>query len=522
MLEHAKLSDRLNFSMHSFVRQQWGSDLSRERWQPQIDAARKTYQSIEIASVARGVRRAARRTISPTRLEAVANEVGAMGLTVTPIVNVVPNRAGYRAKLEYAKANEPFDVSCVIARDDDGKLFLEASRAHDDDTIGELLGIPACCRAFFKEIWHRQKMIDTTWPMARTSSFATNNEVIVSAEPETNVLLRWLGVRMVPHLPCSFDCRKSIRLARRLAQVAIQEGQGAGVAGAWEMLSWPMEWSSLHGIAEVRTPVFKIAFDTDPTGRLHRVQLRGIQYPEDAERGLRFPYLNANAPKRSRQLKGPQIPLQDANHANNSEPGTGTHSPVDYASIAWEKEHEENGFANTSAMLFAHLELLNSLDPIIDGVEGTIVDLGCGTGELLRCLGAGKTNVTLVGVDSDERKIARATAKLGQVARLYTGDYLNEKGAWLDDDHALVIGTMALLQSKQRMEACMRVISRAQIAVFYYYRGYKGDVVECVNRLKVNVASMAGKTLTRLSEQILVVHDKDIAVPYLHSFRHDI
>jgi hypothetical protein len=293
--ERGMLLDRLAFNLPPFVRQQWANDQSRERWHPQIAAARKAIQRVEILSVARGVRRAARRTTSPAQLETLRNEVAPLGLTVTPIVNVVPSRAGYRAKLEYAKANEPFDISCVIARNDDGRTFVEASRAHDDYTVGELLGIPVCCRAFFGEVWHRQKMIDTTWPMAWTSSTVTDDSIIVDSGPETNVLLRWLGVRLVLHLPCSFHCRGSIRFARRLAEVAIREGHGAGVTAAWQMLSWSMEWSALHGIPEVRTPVFKIAVDTDATGRRYLVQLRGRTCPEDAERGLRFPYLVAKA-----------------------------------------------------------------------------------------------------------------------------------------------------------------------------------------------------------------------------------
>jgi len=85
MHKDAVLVDRLNFSLPPFVRQQWASEVSRTRWQPQIAAARKAYQNLEVASVAQGVRRAARKIISPERMEAVANEVAPLGLTLTPI-----------------------------------------------------------------------------------------------------------------------------------------------------------------------------------------------------------------------------------------------------------------------------------------------------------------------------------------------------------------------------------------------------------------------------------------------------
>jgi hypothetical protein len=520
MLDRPALLDRLNFSLPPFVRQQWASELSRERWQPRINAARKAYQSLEIASVAGGVRRAARRIIPPARLESVANEIAPLGLTVTPIANVVPNRAGYRARLEYAKANEPFDVSCVIARNDDSRAFLEASRAHDDDTIGELLGIPACCRAFFSEVWHRQRMIDTTWPMALASSTVQDimdNSIIISAEPETNVMLRWLGIRLVPHLPCSFQCRESIRLARRLAEVAIREGHGAGVAGAWEILSWPMEWSALHGIAEVRTPIFKIAVDTDATGRHYRVQLRATRYPEDAERGLRFPYLDVNAPKKGGQLEHALVQLRGPENFEDAERGLRfPYLDVNDQNDGRKLEHAENGFPNASAMIFAHLKLLNVLDPIIDALDGSIADLGCGTGELLRSLGAGKKNVKLYGVDRDERKISRARAKLGLDAKLYAGNYLDENGPWLDERHALIVGTLALAESEERLNTCLRMISRTPIAVFYYYTGYRGDIAECVSRLEMVANSIIGKTLTQIGGQCWAIHDKNASLPSFH------
>lgn len=511
------LLDRLHFSIPPFVRQQWASERSREHWQPQIVAARKAYQRVEIASIVEGVRRAARKTVSPARLETMATEIAPFGLTITPIAKVIQNRGGYRARLEHAKANEAYDLSCVIAREEDGKIFLEASRAHNDDVVGELLGIPPCCRTFFSQVWHRQKMIDSTWPMAVASSAVVDNSIIVSAEPETNVLLRWLGIRLVPHLPCSFHCRESIRLARRLAEVAMRDGQGAGVTSAWEMLSWPMEWSSLHGIAEIRTPVFKIAVDTDATARHHLVQLRGTKYPEGAERGLRFPYLETKAQNNDAKVEHALVQLREVKFADSS--GQGLRSPYLNGSASndgEESEPAENGFSSTSAMLFAHLKLLNVIDPIIDGLEGSIIDLGCGTGELLRSLGAGKRDVKLYGVDRNQSKILRAKTKLGLAAKLYVGNYLDESGPWLDVRHALIVGTLAFVESEERLKTCRRLISQAPITVFYYHSGYRGDVPNYVSRLEMIANSLAGKALTQISAQCWAVHDIQISLPSLH------
>jgi hypothetical protein len=62
--------------------------------------------------------------------------------------------------------------------------------------------------------------------------------------------------------------------------------------GYWcrEILSWPAEWSSLHGIAEIRTPILKISTNTDAVDTTCVVRFLGSGYPEEGAFGLAFPY----------------------------------------------------------------------------------------------------------------------------------------------------------------------------------------------------------------------------------------
>ena len=62
------------------------------------------------------------------------------------------------------------------------------------------------------------------------------------------------------------------------------------MASLHAILDWPMEWSALHGIAEVRTPVFKLAMDTDASAATYVVRHHGRSYPEHGATGLVFPY----------------------------------------------------------------------------------------------------------------------------------------------------------------------------------------------------------------------------------------
>ena len=110
-------------------------------------------------------------------------------------------------------------------------------------------------------------MVDTTWPMALASAGASNGTraLAVSGPPEANILWRWMGVRAVPHLPCRFDCPATVELARRFLDVGREAGYREEMDWLVEILGWPVEWSALHGIAEVRTPILKVSTRTDAT-----------------------------------------------------------------------------------------------------------------------------------------------------------------------------------------------------------------------------------------------------------------
>ncbi|QWK20802.1 hypothetical protein [Thermus antranikianii] len=107
--------------------------------------------------------------------------------------------------------------------------------------------------------------------------------------PEVLPVLRYIGVRLVPHIPHSLRCEASRRMAQDWMALAREEGLGEEVDWAYEMLGWAMEWSVLHGIAEVRTPYFKVATNSIASKEKWTVRLEG-NVPEDAPRGLSYPY----------------------------------------------------------------------------------------------------------------------------------------------------------------------------------------------------------------------------------------
>jgi len=105
-----------------------------------------------------------------------------------------------------------------------------------------------------------------------------------------NPLLTALGLRATPHLPCSFFCKETERLATAYGELRAGAVAQSGPATLAAVLGWPMEWSSLHGIIEVTLPILKLCYDGDATATAYKVRLVGGALPEHAAQGLAFPH----------------------------------------------------------------------------------------------------------------------------------------------------------------------------------------------------------------------------------------
>jgi len=112
-------------------------------------------------------------------------------------------------------------------------------------------------------------------------------------------LLWWaLGIGLAGHLPCTPGCdRGAAQVARRRAAA-----EGAGVPdldALDELLSWPVEWTALHGIAELRIPLARLTYPTAYTAGRLTVRLHRPAYPADGPSGLHFPYRRPRPPRQA-------------------------------------------------------------------------------------------------------------------------------------------------------------------------------------------------------------------------------
>ncbi|WP_018634231.1 hypothetical protein [Neomegalonema perideroedes] len=85
-----------------------------------------------------------------------------------------------------------------------------------DSVVGEVLGFPPCCQAFFTENWPKavaERQGDLA-PLVLEASRAAG--LSGPYDWRLNLFARYFGAEILSHFPCRFDCAASLTQARRL------------------------------------------------------------------------------------------------------------------------------------------------------------------------------------------------------------------------------------------------------------------------------------------------------------------
>jgi len=294
----SRADTRLSFRLPEITRYAWVSDAARSMWEPRFEQIKAVWAHVELASVSRGQRPACVRLVHPGVLHESTPDPALAGLELAPIGAVAMSDSPYVAGVASPVEGQPYAMQVAVASTmQDAAALAEVWTRGDQARIGDLLGYPSCCAEFFEKTWVQEGWLDSTWPMTLASTFDSAEAVDDEFERQVagpagcNILLRWLGLRAVPHLPCGFDCVATNQFAKSLRFVANDEGFGAEFDLLHEILGWPVEWSALHGVAIVKTPVVTVTTTTDATAGRLRVRRSGDgRLPEYAARGLRFPF----------------------------------------------------------------------------------------------------------------------------------------------------------------------------------------------------------------------------------------
>lgn len=413
--------DRLAFQLPDFTRIAWVGDAAREVWEPRLQRITRAWFAAEWETVAAGHRRCAVIPTSPERLPELAAKWLEHDLTALPL-ELQGATGTYASTSASPVVGQPFSLRVVVGRVADLRTFKRAWDENDHASIAALLGYPECCYDFFRRVWVEDGLVDTTWPMATSTSAAPPGarEVQVEGPFEANILWRWMGVRAVAHLPCRFDCKATERVARSFREVALRAGREDEMTWVEDILRWPIEWSALHGIAEVLTPVLKVTTRTDATAGRYAVRRDGDRYPAEGAQGVRFPYSRPSPRRRRPGLNGDGLPA-DAGAGPEARRGAHQGRALD------------NGFATTVEMDAAHEPIVALARATLAGAAGLVLDLGCGDGTLLEKIVATNPRLRPAGIDLDPGRIGRARARHSRFAdQFWSGDLLTDERLWAD------------------------------------------------------------------------------------------
>ena len=461
--------DRLDFQLPEFTRLAWVSDHAREIWEPRIRRISAAWVELTWKSVALGLRPCALVDLPSANVSRASHRWSEHGLSWYRLEPMA-------SRARTAATDRRF-VRVVVGSAANIERLKECRDMSDHDGIGKLLGFPPCCRKFFRQVWVDRRLTDTTWPMARgTRPDAADNVIEVDGAAPANILNRWLGVRAVHHLPCRFDCQRSTALGRRYLDALREIGRTREAAWIEQILSWPVEWSALHGIAEVRNPVVKIVTQTDATPGKHVVRWKGTAYPAEGAIGLHFPFRTLQDGKPG-----------DATGADIRRPGWQRKSDWYYA---------DNDFSELVRMTDAHRPIVALARRELARRSGAVMDLGCGNGALLQAICHRRPRLVPHGIDAKATALDHAGLLLPQhAANFAKGDIFSAVREFKGRRFALVIlmaGRLVEVPRKTADEMLSALTASSDRILLYVYPGWYMTLQEIADRLDLELEPSTG------------------------------
>lgn len=467
---------RLDFSVEEFVRVIWVSNNARTIWENRISSVSRMFQRLEIDAVCIGIKPIALQSCPPDQFTELVDRCSREGIFVAPLTQEGRRNFYSNASIDF-DPNKLWDYRIAIGRDKTLLSFVKAFHSRDDTAIGGMLGFPACCRAFFKKYWVDAGYRDLTYPMVVNEANA-DNHYHVSGPTSCNILLRWLGIRRVSHLPCRFDCGSTKIIGSRLGDLA-QNLYPQEAGWLHDMLEWPIRYSSLHGIAIITTPVCRIVTSTDPFSENIIIDREGKNYPDEGAVGLEFPFI----------VRSPVKIMKN--------------------SSKW----TDSGFSSQESMTKAHETVLSLLDYARLSTIKDVIDLGSGSGALLERIRT-ILPVQLYGIEIDRDRFNRAMKRIsGNQLILFNMDLFDY--SWSAPHGLALISVNRLLESDETKRQILldNMAKASKYLIIYSYDNKELDV-SWSDYFKFIHAERVGQTIAYLLRSLHAnQEDEEIGFP---------
>jgi hypothetical protein len=283
------------FSLPPFVRTTYVGEEQRARWQPRLEAIWTALAHLRVQAVSRGMLPTSVVCVSPAEVLMLHNRAAEHGLHARLLSSPHPGKRVWMA----------------VGEEEISRRYQNAWEAGQGSVQDELAGVPSCCQQA-----HRQReqvgWRDPIWSFQQTDE----QEIDMRCPPTMNVLLRPLGLDLLGYVPCDAQCEESQRLGRALLALGREVGLTEAIDWLEEILSWPAEWTALHGIAELKTGILKVAYNTDFTPDKRVIRYHGSRLAADAARGLSFAY---RKPRPARRALAVQTIVKEPGGTNKEE-----------------------------------------------------------------------------------------------------------------------------------------------------------------------------------------------------------
>ena len=284
-----------NFDMPPFARTQWTSEKAHSAWNSRLHQAASAYGQLEWETIRAGVRECTTTHVNPDNMGHDARIWANRGLTLLPYQRV-GSYSGFAHRHPPVEEGRPWSWYSIVGRTiEAAESFAHASDIGDHEAIGDLLGYPTCCQQFFNRVWGAG-YIDPIWQAAeRTRKDCINKEtpshILIKRHAALTLFegMRYIGIRLAPHLTCSLSCMPSVKMVRDWIKI----GNEANIAGLTDLVRFfemPVRWSCLKGIAVIDTPLFRIVTNSMACPIEHIVDKEGDWIPEESATGNRFPF----------------------------------------------------------------------------------------------------------------------------------------------------------------------------------------------------------------------------------------
>jgi uncharacterized protein len=270
-----------DFHLPPFVRHTFVGEAQRASWEPRLEAVRAALVRLGVLAVSRQLVPASLVSVTPAEVFAIHNLAASYGLHTRLL----------------SRSARTMREWMVIGSEHMSAQYLQAWERGEHAILDAQMGVPVCCQQAHTRVQQTGKNY-AGWPLLADQHSAGGPGADVHYPLTLNTLFSPLGIDLPGYQPCGLQCEESQRRGSALIALGRETGMGEAMDWLTEILDWPAEWSALHGIAELKTGIIKLAYNTEFTHEKLTVRYHGQTLATGAARGLSFAYRRPQSRRR--------------------------------------------------------------------------------------------------------------------------------------------------------------------------------------------------------------------------------